>query len=178
MVRGEINKVLGRTASAAVGNLHHAQDAARGQRRRCKVSVADRPRYFVAGHRLNVRIEHTPVTSRGERISSGGAERAQRVGRRSELLPRRQRRVRRVAGMAHIDLQKTIAAGKSIRDKVESHCIHAVSYLHARVGNGVGRTLQSARAHRCGVVQFELQIEEGIGRRRAVLGQAALIGES
>ena len=80
--------------------------------------------------------------------------------------------------MAHIDLQKTIAAGKSIRAKVELHRKHTVSYLHARVGNGVGRTLQSARAHRCGVVQFELQIKDGIGRRRAVLGQAALIGES
>ena len=95
-----------------------------------------------------------------------------------ELLPRRQRRVRRIAGMAHINLQKTIAAGKGVCAKVKLHRKHTVGYLHARVGNDLGRTLQSARAHSCGVVQAELQIKDGIGGRRAVISQAALIGES
>ena len=50
LARREINKVLGRTARAAVRDLHHARDVSSGGRPPRTVSAGDCARDFVAGH--------------------------------------------------------------------------------------------------------------------------------
>ena len=79
--------------------------------------------------------------------------------------------------MSHVDLQKAIRTGKTAGAEIKLHREHAIGYLHDRVGDRVRRTLQCSGADSCRVVKLELHVICA-GRRRAAIGQAALISES